>query len=224
LKLRPPPCCRLRCVALIGHAELAPLGDTLAIEAELVERGGPITQTLDNETAPRQSTGLSTSPLACAASLSSAIAATRSGTAVLALIGEPRSLDRLIGGDAIERTIVCLIRAPISARPEGGTVLPMRQHHRASWVERFARFALVPSRPWSFRNNGDAIVPNPLRPDLMTPAERLDEIAEILAAGILRLRARLRAPRGSTGEPVRVDFSPRRSGHVAPSGQRRRSR
>jgi hypothetical protein len=59
-------------------------------------------------------------------------------------------------------------------------------------------------------------------PDLMTPAERLDEIAEILAAGILRLRARLRTPKGSTAEQVRVDFSPRRSGHVAPSGQRRR--
>ena len=58
---------------------------------------------------------------------------------------------------------------------------------------------------------------NALHPDLMTPAERLDEIAEILAAGILRLRARLRAPRGSTTEQVRVDFSPRRSGHVRPS-------
>jgi hypothetical protein len=63
-----------------------------------------------------------------------------------------------------------------------------------------------------------------LDPDVMTPAERLDEIAEILAAGILRVRARLRAPRGSTAEQVRVDFSPRRSGHVRPSGQRRRSR
>jgi hypothetical protein len=30
----------------------------------------------------------------------------------------------------------------------------------------------------------------PLRPDLMTPAERLDEIAEILAAGLLRLHTR----------------------------------
>jgi hypothetical protein len=61
-----------------------------------------------------------------------------------------------------------------------------------------------------------------LNPDLMTPAERLDEIAEILAAGVLRVRARLRAPRGSTVEQVRVDFSPDRSGHVRPSGQRRR--
>jgi hypothetical protein len=63
---------------------------------------------------------------------------------------------------------------------------------------------------------------NPMIPYPMTPAERLDEIAEILAAGILRVRARLRAPRGSTAEQVRVDFSPRRSGHVAPSERRRR--
>jgi hypothetical protein len=62
----------------------------------------------------------------------------------------------------------------------------------------------------------------PLHPDLMTAAERLDEIAEILAAGILRLRARQRALRGSTGEHVRVDFSPGRSGHARPFGQRRR--
>ena len=52
----------------------------------------------------------------------------------------------------------------------------------------------------------------------MTPTERLDEVAEILAAGILRVRARLRAPRGSTTEQVPVDLSPRRSSHVAPSG------
>jgi hypothetical protein len=63
---------------------------------------------------------------------------------------------------------------------------------------------------------------NPLHPDLMTLAERLDEIAEILAAGIIRARARLRAPRGSTAEQVRVDFLPDRSSHVRPSGQRRR--
>jgi hypothetical protein len=62
-----------------------------------------------------------------------------------------------------------------------------------------------------------------LHPDLMTSAERLDEIAEILAGGILRARARLRAPQGSTAERVSVDFSPGRSGHVAPSGRRRRT-
>jgi hypothetical protein len=31
---------------------------------------------------------------------------------------------------------------------------------------------------------------NALRPDLMSPAERLVEIVEILAAGVVRLRAR----------------------------------
>jgi hypothetical protein len=56
----------------------------------------------------------------------------------------------------------------------------------------------------------------------MTPAERLDEIAEILAAGILRVRSRLRAPQSSTAEQVRVDFSPYRSGHARPSSQWRR--
>jgi hypothetical protein len=56
----------------------------------------------------------------------------------------------------------------------------------------------------------------------MTPAERIDEIAEILAAGILRVRARLCAPQGSAAEEVRVDFSPYRSGHVTPYRRRRR--
>jgi hypothetical protein len=32
----------------------------------------------------------------------------------------------------------------------------------------------------------------------------------------------MRAPQGSTREQVHVDFSPRRSGHARPSGQRRR--
>jgi hypothetical protein len=65
-------------------------------------------------------------------------------------------------------------------------------------------------------------MPNAIRPDLMSAAERLDEIAEILAAGIIRARARLRAAQGSTAEQLSVDFSPRRSGHARPSGQRRR--
>jgi hypothetical protein len=47
----------------------------------------------------------------------------------------------------------------------------------------------------------------PLRPALMTPAERLDEIAEILAAGLMRLRAQqsssLSAPHGDSF----LDFS-----------------
>ena len=65
---------------------------------------------------------------------------------------------------------------------------------------------------------------SPLQPDRMTPAECLDEVAEILATGIMRVRARLRAPQSSTREQFRVDFSPDRSGHVAPNGRRKRRR
>ncbi len=47
----------------------------------------------------------------------------------------------------------------------------------------------------------------------MSAAERLDELAEILAAGLIRLRARqsrqLSADRGDSC----LDFSARRSGH-----------
>jgi hypothetical protein len=74
-----------------------------------------------------------------------------------------------------------------------------------------------PSIPSAFGASG-----NGLRPNLMTPAERLDEIAEILAAGILRLRRRQKEHISSRLEQVQLDLSPTRSGHVRPSGQRRR--
>ena len=45
-----------------------------------------------------------------------------------------------------------------------------------------------PSIPSAFGASG-----NGLRPDLMTPAERLDEVAHLLALGFLRLRARRQA-------------------------------
>ena len=60
-----------------------------------------------------------------------------------------------------------------------------------------------------------------LHPDLMTPAERLDEIAEILAAGILRARRKLRGEHRR--DQVRLDFSPDRSVH-ATARQRRKVR
>ena len=63
---------------------------------------------------------------------------------------------------------------------------------------------------------------NLLSAKLMAVDERLDEVAEILAAGILRLRRRQMPNRSSHLEKVRLDFSPRRSGHAQPSGQRRR--
>jgi hypothetical protein len=45
-------------------------------------------------------------------------------------------------------------------------------------------------------------MPNPHHPDLMTPVERLDEVARLLALGFLRLRARRRAEEAS--EPNRL--------------------
>ena len=57
--------------------------------------------------------------------------------------------------------------------------------------------------PVVHRHRSDPHVSEPLHPDLMTPAERLDEIAEIVAAGILRARRKLRGEdrrdAGSTG-------------------------
>jgi hypothetical protein len=56
--------------------------------------------------------------------------------------------------------------------------------------------------------------PNPLHPDLMTPAERLDEIGEILAAGLMRLRARKSSPLSRDRGESSLDFSPDQRGHA----------
>jgi hypothetical protein len=63
---------------------------------------------------------------------------------------------------------------------------------------------------------------NPLCPDLMSAEERLTELAQILAAGLIRLRRRqsISAP-GS--RDFRLDFSPERSVH-ATARQRREVR
>jgi len=54
---------------------------------------------------------------------------------------------------------------------------------------------------------------NALHPHSMSAAERLDEIAEILAAGLMRLRARRSSSiSGDLGE-IRLDFSPGQRGH-----------
>ena len=52
-----------------------------------------------------------------------------------------------------------------------------------------------------------APVPSPADRELPT-ATRLAEVAEILAAGILRLRARQLGTHRGDGEQVRLDFSP----------------
>ena len=54
----------------------------------------------------------------------------------------------------------------------------------------------------------------------MTPAERLDEIAGILAAGILRVRIKLRGK--DRRNSVRLDFLSDRSVHTLPRTRRRR--
>ena len=62
---------------------------------------------------------------------------------------------------------------------------------------------------------------NPLSPKLMSAAQRLDEIAEILATGLLRLRQKESDRHDSHLEKVRLDFPLDRSVH-ATTGKRRR--
>jgi hypothetical protein len=57
--------------------------------------------------------------------------------------------------------------------------------------------------------------------DRLSPAQRLGEVAEILAAGILRLRSRQLGTHRGAGEQVRLDFSPERSVHADPLRPRR---
>ncbi|WP_170300885.1 hypothetical protein [Rhodoplanes serenus] len=56
--------------------------------------------------------------------------------------------------------------------------------------------------------------PNPFTPDLMSDAERLDEIADILAAGLVRLRARKSSRVSDDQGESSLDFSPDRRGHA----------
>ena len=55
---------------------------------------------------------------------------------------------------------------------------------------------------------------NPLHPRHMTAAERLDEIADILVAGLIRLRARKSSALSRDRGESSLDFSPDQSGHV----------
>jgi hypothetical protein len=57
-----------------------------------------------------------------------------------------------------------------------------------------------------------AILHNALDPDLMTAAERLAEVGEILAAGLLRLRARERE--AGNRRDVSLDFPATQSVHA----------
>ena len=56
---------------------------------------------------------------------------------------------------------------------------------------------------------------NTLHPQQMTAAERLDEIADILATGLIRLRARKSTPLSHDRGESSLDFSPDQRGHVS---------
>jgi hypothetical protein len=55
---------------------------------------------------------------------------------------------------------------------------------------------------------------NPLPPSRLAAAERLDEIAEILAAGLMRLRARKSSTLLGNGGESCLDFLPHQRGHA----------
>jgi hypothetical protein len=55
---------------------------------------------------------------------------------------------------------------------------------------------------------------NALRPDLMSPAERLAEIVEILAAGVVRRRARQSSPLLPPPGESSLDCAGDQSGHA----------
>jgi hypothetical protein len=61
---------------------------------------------------------------------------------------------------------------------------------------------------------------NALVPDLMTADERLAEVAQILAAGLVRLRRREAMSAAGSGD-FRLDFSPERSVHATAPKRRR---
>jgi hypothetical protein len=58
------------------------------------------------------------------------------------------------------------------------------------------------------------IMSNPLHPDLMEPAERLVEIAEILAMGLMRLNARKSSNLSPAGGESLLDCPGHQSSHA----------
>ena len=64
---------------------------------------------------------------------------------------------------------------------------------------------------------------NALDPDRMTADERLREVGEILASGLIRLRARRRELRAADTGDVSLDFTARQSVHGRTLRGRRKS-
>jgi hypothetical protein len=58
------------------------------------------------------------------------------------------------------------------------------------------------------------IGPNPYIPQELAPTDRIAEVAEILAAGLMRLRARKSSRIFGEGGESSVDFMPHQSGHA----------
>lgn len=56
--------------------------------------------------------------------------------------------------------------------------------------------------------------PNPLDPNRMSPAERLAELGRILAAGLIRMKARQSSPLSSDRGESSVDLCQPKSGHA----------
>jgi hypothetical protein len=57
-------------------------------------------------------------------------------------------------------------------------------------------------------------MPNALDPARLTPAERLAELGRILAAGLIRMRAKKSTPLSADGGESSVDLARTKSGHA----------
>jgi hypothetical protein len=65
--------------------------------------------------------------------------------------------------------------------------------------------------------------PIAVHPDRMVPSERIAEIAEILAAGLMRLRARKSSPLSRDHGESSLDFSVDQRGHAHPREREERA-
>jgi hypothetical protein len=67
--------------------------------------------------------------------------------------------------------------------------------------------------------NADGARMNPLSLNRMSTDERLDEIAALLAAGLMRLRARKSSPLSRHDGESSLDFSADQRGHASTKGR-----
>ena len=63
--------------------------------------------------------------------------------------------------------------------------------------------------------------PGALSPDRLTPAERLDEVAAILAAGLIRLKAAKSSGLSADPGESRLDFTDPQRGHGSVNRRRK---